>query len=88
MFSPMSSLGSFSSEDTDDTSTSTGHNSSVGTAPSVLFDDRKLRLGESYFIEGNYVKASYYYLKNLQKVKKFFPESDDRVIHAHEKLAG
>ena len=88
MFSPISSLGSYSSEETDDTSTSTGPNNSVSSAPSVLFDDRKLRLGESYFLEGNYTKAGYYFGKNLQKVKKFFPQSDDRVIHAHEKLAG
>ena len=77
--SPASSLGSFSSGETDE--------SSNDSSLSVLFDDRKLRLGESYFLEGNYERAVYYFIKHVRKVHKFYPDSDDRVIHGHEKLA-
>ena len=49
-------------------------------------EERYERLGKSYFAEGNYEKAFYYYRKYLKKLKKDLPGSDDKVIEANIKL--
>ena len=49
-------------------------------------EERRERLGESYFAEGDYENAFYYYRKYLKNLKKDLPDSDDKVIEANIKL--
>ena len=50
------------------------------------WDERKVRLGDSYFEEGNYEKSLYYYQKYLKNLKKSLPNDDDKVIMTNMKI--
>ena len=58
----------------------------VSTALHDKWDERKVRLGDSYFEEGNYEKSLYYYRKYLKNLSKSLPKDDDKVIMATIKI--